>query len=78
MSHDNRKQDSIPLEVSSEVAYSIEDGPVVVSYRKRGFLRDVHVTDGKQTRHKSPVGLNAKEILEARADSLRADLDAKG
>lgn len=74
----NDTEDKVPLQVINELSYSPEDGPVVISVRNRGFLRDVDVRDIKPTLHKRIFRPDGQVALEALADRLRAHLAAKG
>ncbi|WP_439365255.1 hypothetical protein ACNJYD_02675 [Bradyrhizobium sp. DASA03005] len=72
-----KEENAVPLEQVKELSYLEEDGEVIVSYRSRGFLRDMDVRDTKPTLHKRIFRPNGKEALAALADRLRAHLDAK-
>ncbi len=70
------KQDEIPLERMNELSYS-KDGFIVVSHRKRGFLRDIEVVDASEKLHKPIFRPNGKVALMMHAERSRAHLDAK-
>ncbi|MDT4739928.1 hypothetical protein [Bradyrhizobium sp. WYCCWR 12699] len=70
------KQDQIVLERTNELSYSSE-GPVVVSHRKRGFLRDIEVVDASDKLHKPIFRPNGRLALTAHAERARAHLDKK-
>lgn len=72
-----KKQDEPPLKMFREMSYSAKDGPTIVSYRSRGFLRDVHVVDTRDTSNKPPYRPEGKEPLALLTRRLRAYLDAK-
>ncbi|MGY4317573.1 hypothetical protein [Bradyrhizobium sp. JR3.5] len=73
----SEKQQRIPLNEVKELSYSVEDGPVVVSTRTRGFLLDVDVRDLKDTLHKRIFKPSGRTALDALAKRLRTHLDTK-
>ncbi|MFB6414381.1 hypothetical protein [Bradyrhizobium tunisiense] len=71
------KQDEIPLERTNELSCSNEGPIVVVSRRKRGFLRDVEITDTSEKLHRPISRPNGRAALTMHANLARAHLDAK-
>jgi hypothetical protein len=74
----NRAQKDPPLETVVTSSYSEEDGPLTIVHRKRGFLRDVYISDLEKTLWSKRFKLDGKARLVELSDQLRSQLDAAG
>jgi hypothetical protein len=72
------EHNELPLQSVMELAYSEEEGSLIVTYRKRGFLSDLDVSNTKKTRWKPPFRPDGKVALTALGKRLRGHLDARG
>ena len=83
-----------PLQSVAELTLAKNEGPVIATHRKRGFLTDVNLTAASHLLHprpgpgrgaetgkkrwEQPLRLDGKTTLTVLSDRLRAILDAKG
>jgi hypothetical protein len=72
------EHNELPLQSVMELAYSEEEGPLIVTHRKRGFLSDLDVSNTKKTIRKPPFRPDGKVALTALGKRLREHLDARG
>ncbi len=73
-----KKKRETPLEIVRDTSHSVEGScPVIISFRRRGFLKDYHEEDTTDALNKPPFRPEGKQALLGLAEKLRAHLESK-